>query len=225
MRTTLILVAITIGLLSAGCKKYDNYNPPNAILSGKVVYNGKNLGVRTNGTQLELWQDGFQLRTKIPVYIAHDGSFSASLFDGKYKLVRLPGSPWMTQANDTLFIEVKGNTTQNIEVMPFFVINNESFKKAASNVEVKFTVEKPVNNANLKDVQLYFGKNILVDQNNNSAKSSIPLSSVTLGAEVTGTIPIPAALQSEEYLFLRIGVLSDQSNEYIYTQVQKLQLK
>ena len=61
-------------LILVGCE-YDNYDPPRSFLTGTVTYNGNPVGVRSGATQLELWQHGYQLFEKIPVYIAQDGTF------------------------------------------------------------------------------------------------------------------------------------------------------
>ncbi|MDL2208493.1 DUF3823 domain-containing protein [Parabacteroides sp. OttesenSCG-928-O15] len=224
MRTQLILVATLMCLLFAGCA-YDNYDEPNAMLSGKITYNGNPVGVRSNGTQLEIWQDGFELYSKIAVHIAHDGTYSAALFNGTYKVVRLAGAPWEAQSKDTVTVEVRGNTVKDIEVQPFFAIKGESFQKSSDNVVAQFTIDKVVNDASLKSVRFYFGNNILVDQNRNAGAVNADLASINLGSTSTLTAPIPASLASKDYVFVRVGVQSDKSNEYIYTQVQKLQLK
>jgi len=61
----------------ASCGK-DNYDPPQSTLSGQIVYNGNPVQVRgTNGAvQLQLYQDGWQKRDPIAVYVTQDGSFS-----------------------------------------------------------------------------------------------------------------------------------------------------
>ncbi|MDR0766525.1 MAG: DUF3823 domain-containing protein, partial [Odoribacteraceae bacterium] len=64
-----IYITIATALLLAGCA-IDNYDEPGATLSGRILYNGQVVGVRSAGTQLELWQDGYPLRSKITVYIA-----------------------------------------------------------------------------------------------------------------------------------------------------------
>ena len=86
MKIKSICLATIAILLLASCE-YDNYDMPNAILSGRVVYEGTPVGVRATATRLELWQGGYANRTKIDVNIAHDGTYSAALFNGRYKNV------------------------------------------------------------------------------------------------------------------------------------------
>src|SRR3954470_7127362 len=85
----LLLVAVFLG-----CKK-DNFKAPSSSITGKVVYQGQAVGLRSNGVQLEVWQHGYQLFSKIPVYLAQDGTFTVALFDGDYKVTLLKGNgPW-----------------------------------------------------------------------------------------------------------------------------------
>ena len=208
MKTKILFIVACVCFLLASCE-YDNYDAPSAKLSGRVLYNDAPVGVRTNGTQLELWQDGYELYTKIPVYIAQDGTFSASLFNGQYKLVRLSGAPWEDQPMDTIRIEVKGNTVVDVPVKPYFIIKNESYQKVVESAEVK-------------SVNFYLGEGILTDHNKNEYKGELDLSGLVLGQETTMTATIPEKMLKNGYAFARIGVQSNKSNEYFYTQVQKV---
>lgn len=216
----------TIAMLSlAGCE-YDNYDMPDAILSGKVVYEGNQVGVRATATRLELWQDGYANKKKIDVNIAHDGTYSAALFDGRYKIVRVAGAPWEAQPTDTIVVDVKGNTTQDVEVKPFIAISNENISKESGNtVQARFTVKNVVQDSKLKEAKLFFSKNMILDNNLNDGTENIDIATIESGRETTVTVNIPAALASENYIFTRLGVRSDKSNEFYYTQVQKLQIK
>lgn len=221
MKMKYITLIAAIGLLFTGCE-YDNYDEPNATLNGRVVYNGNPVGVRIDGARLELWQDGYADKKKIDVYIGQDGHYSAALFNGQYKLVRVAGAPWEAQSSDTTVIDVKGQTVRDIEVKPFMVINNESFRKNGSNVEANFTVDRIVDAAKLEEVKLYFSKNMLLDNNNNDGAVSIDISSIVLGSGTSFTAQVPASLASRD-VFVKLGVRSDKSNEFYYTQAQKLQ--
>lgn len=216
----------TIAMLSlAGCE-YDNYDMPDAILSGKVVYEGNQVGVRATATRLELWQDGYANKKKIDVNIAHDGTYSATLFNGRYKIVRVAGAPWEAQPSDTIVVDVKGNTTKDVEVKPFIAISNENISKESGNtVQARFTVKNVIQDSKLEEAKLFFSKNIILDNNLNDGTENIDIATIESGRETTVTVNIPAALASENYIFTRLGVRSDKSNEFYYTQVQKLQLK
>src|SRR3954470_23751320 len=121
---------IFIAILMAACKK-DNYEKPASTLTGRVVYNKEPLGLRSNGVQLELWQHGYELFTKIPVYLSPDGTFSALLFDGAYKLVLRQGNgPWKDNA-DSIDVTVRGTTNIDVQVQPYYIVSAAAFSKTA----------------------------------------------------------------------------------------------
>jgi hypothetical protein len=208
----------------SSCEK-DNFKEPAAILKGRVIYQGQPIGVRSMGVQFELWQSGYQLFTKIPLNIAQDGSFSAELFDGDYKLVRAKGAgPWADNS-DTISVSLKGTASVDVPVEPFFIIKNASFEKTGTTVKATFTIEKNTTTKTLELVRLYIGPNLIVDQNNNSANVQAAASAITLGQPVTLNVTIPASLANEAYIFARVGVKTSGVAELLYTQSQKLQLK
>lgn len=223
MRFFLALIA-SASLLIAGCE-YDNFEQPESTLSGRVVYNGNPVGVRNNGAQLQVWQDGFQLRTPISVYINSDGSYSAKLFDGTYKMVRMGNSPWLQESTDTIVVEVKGNTQKDIPVTPYFTVANESFQFANNTFTANFVINKVAATANVDAVALFIGKSILTDQNRNEHRVALTTSSLVLGANSTISTQLPTTLSGLSYVYARIGVKATATGEYSYTQVQKINLK
>ncbi|MEN6452829.1 MAG: DUF3823 domain-containing protein, partial [Prolixibacteraceae bacterium] len=138
----LYIMLLTIpGAFLPGCG-LDNYDAPRSVLTGKVVYNGQNIGVKGTGStvQLELWQPGYDLYTAIPVYVTQDGSFQTEIFDGDYKLVAKSGTgPWVS-SQDTVEVTVKGATTCEYPVMPFYTISNENFSLNGSILTATFSV-------------------------------------------------------------------------------------
>lgn len=220
----LITLTATASLFLAGCA-YDNFEAPESTLSGSLIYEGNAVGVRNNGPRLELWQDGYALKSVIPLYVNQDGKFSATLFDGQYKLVRRGDSPWLQQATDTVIVNVKGNTVIDIPVTPYFTITNESFQKSSNTITAQFTVNKVVQSANIDVVRLFFGKTILLDHVQQTSGQNGNTGSLVFGQSTSITGEIPDALKNLDYVFARIGVKSTSSSEYIYTQVQKIALK
>jgi len=223
MKTFIILLAALVGFALTSCE-IDNYEAPAAILSGTVTYNGNPVGVRTNGTQLELWQDGYALREKIAVHIAQDGTYSARLFSGEYKMVRLAGAPWKAESSDTIVINVNGNTTQDVEVEPYFIVHDAVIQQLGNVVQAEFVVDQIDTEASLSNVKLYLSKSQLVDENYKDLAVSADISTVVSGETTTLIASLPESLLQAGYLFARVGVRSDQANEYYYTQVQKLDI-
>ncbi|HBG58596.1 DUF3823 domain-containing protein [Proteiniphilum sp. UBA1028] len=224
MKRYYLFIALLIGIIFTGCE-YDNFDEPKSTLSGSVVYEGNPVGIRNNGPQLELWQDGYQLRYAIPVYIAQDGTYSVSLFDGEYKLVRKAGAPWEPQLSDTITINVKGNTVYDVPVKPYFTISKESFQHASGKITANFTVNKIVENANLAQVRLFIGHSVLTDQNKKEQVVDVDISGIIFGQQSSLSVNLSESLKKLDEVFIRVGVRANVTNEFYYTQVQKISLK
>jgi hypothetical protein len=230
MKNKLILLAFfTFLLIIAGCE-YDNYTPPQSLLKGSVVYNNVPVGVRSNGTQLELWQykwdtKGVVARAKLAVYIAQDGTYSALLFDGDYKIVRLAGAPWSNPNTDTLNVTVSGNTTLDVPVTPYFTIAGETYvyNKADSSITSTCNITK-VGTAAITNLTLFAGVTNIVDNTNNSQTNVVTTGLTDLTTPKTNKITLSSANKKRGYVFVRLGIQISGVSERYFTQVYKLSL-
>jgi hypothetical protein len=201
-----------------GCEK-DNYNAPSSILSGKVTYNDAPIGLRSNGVQLELWQYGYGLFSKIPVYVTQDGTFSAQLFDGDYKLVLLNGNgPWVS-SSDSIDVKVSGATTVNVPVTPYFIITQSSITHPTdSTVTATVSIQQVDTSLPLEAVNLYVGTTSVVDAVRNVASAQIPASAITdITQPIALSLVLPTERRGDSLLFSRIGVKTTGVAEQIYT--------
>lgn len=217
-----IFCALLIVLLSA-CEK-DNLKEPASILSGNVTFGAQPIGVRSDRVQFEVWQRGFDFFTKIPLNIAQDGSFKATLNDGDYKLVRLPNAgPWANNT-DTINVSLRGSASVDIPVEPYFVIKNATYSRSGTNVTATFTIEKNGTHARVMEVtKLFLGRYYILDLGNNAANKDG--AGVLLGQPVTVTLAIPTAIANDDFIFARIGVKTRDIGEYLYTKSEKIPLK
>ncbi|WP_234736830.1 DUF3823 domain-containing protein [Tellurirhabdus bombi] len=215
-----IMLAVSSFLVA--CEK-DNYEPPKSTLSGRVIYQDQPVGVRTNGVQLELWQRGYQLFTKIPVYVAQDGSFSASLFDGDYKLVRLRGNgPWVDNT-DTIPVQVRGSVTVDVPVQPYYALRNQTFQRNTTNLTATCKVDPVSTTRAIERVTLYVGTTQFVDANNNAGNINLTGTALAdLTKNLTFNYTLPAAIANRTPLYVRIGVKTVGIAELLYTPVQKI---
>jgi len=214
---------VAIGLMLIGCE-LDNFDAPNAMLEGQVTYQGEPISVRSNSAEFQIWQDGYALNELIPVYIAQDGSYSVSLFEGEYKLVRRGGDPWLPQLNDTIVVQVSGNTQVDVPVTPYINISNENFQMNGSTLSANFQIDQIVADTNVQEISIMLSRNILLDRNINDFNKVIELESFEFGTSNSVAIEIPESLRDEGYLFVRIGAKSSMANELIYTHAQKIDL-
>ena len=219
-----LIFAAAIAVLA--CCKYDNYEEPQSTLSGTINYQGQAVGVRSNAVQLELWQGGYQLYTKIPVYVQQDGTFKAILFDGDYKLTYLKGvGPWVTKT-DTIAVSVKGNTVKDFPIEPFFLIKTSSFVKNGTNIVGTLTLQRVNTTQSLEAVRIYLNKGTIADSNINLANFSIAGSAIPdPNATITISVAIPSTLSANDYLYARVGVKTTGVTELAYGAPQKVALK
>lgn len=229
-------------LALASCDK-DNFEPPQATLEGRIVYKGEPImvqGANGNSTTdfpvfFELWDKRFQNRSAIRVPIKPDGTYSALLFDGEYKLT-VPNNqgPFLwkkTAANnpDTITVNLKGSQQLDIEVMPYYMLRNAKFSGSGRTVTGTMKIDKIITDAanakNIERVSLYINKTQFVDAGQNiktadKAASAIPdLNNVSLSAEVGNIVP------AQNYVFARIGLKIAGVEDMIYTPAQKITLQ
>jgi len=223
MKRSLIILSAFIMVALTACEK-DNLKEPNAVLSGRVTFQGQPIGVRSDRVQFEIWQPGFDFFTKIPLNIAQDGSFKAALFNGNYKLVRLVGAgPWADNT-DTINVSLNGTATVDIPVEPFFVIKNASFVKSGTNVNATFTIEKNGTHTKTMEVaRLFLGRYYILDLGNNAGSKDG--TGIVLGQPITVTLAIPTTIINDDFIFARVGVKTTGIGEYLYTPSTKIQMK
>lgn len=200
----------------------DNYDAPQSELRGKITYNGETLGLRGTGEaiQLQLYQDGYQLRDNIPVYVGQDGTFKAMLFDGEYKLVTRNGNgPWVN-SRDTTVIKLNGSTTIDIEVTPYFTISGTNISLNGSQLNATFNVNQIVSTANIDYVTLLVSKTSFVDDVVNIARKDFPggTGALNLSMDLSENQQVTNA----KALYARVGVRTKGTDQAIYSDVIKL---
>jgi hypothetical protein len=203
---------------------FDNFSPPQSTLQGRIVFEGQPVNVRQNAIQLELWQDGYALRREIPVFVRQDGTFSASLFDGAYKLVRKQNNgPWENDS-DTIRFEIRRTHTLDVAVNPFFVIRNDNLQRNNSILTATFDVAQVAQNRELERIALYVGTTAFVDARYNTAKLERAATNGDLGTN-TLSLDLSSASQNRAYLYARLGVKTGGVEEMIYTATKKIELQ
>ncbi|MEM6842239.1 MAG: DUF3823 domain-containing protein [Bacteroidota bacterium] len=218
--TTIILA---LGLISTACE-FDNFDPPTSTLSGQVVFNGEPVQVRSDEIELELWQNGFEFRQDIPVFVDQDGSFSATLFDGEYQLVLRNGNgPWVNNS-DSITIQLQGEARVDMPVELFYNINNESVAFSGGNINATFQVESINDSQDLESVNLFVGTHTILDNVFSEAESSLGGDEVTLGQTVDLSLELPGDLSSRSYVFARVGIKVEGRQELLFSPVYRIDL-
>lgn len=228
-----ILAAVLFGMVA--CKK-DNFDAPNAKLSGRLVYQGTPLGFEYNQVTYQLFQYGFGLVAPINSSFAQDGSFNALLFNGEYKMVVPNGQGpfmWPQTAGgtpDTVTINLKGSHTMDIEVVPYYWITNENISASGSTVTATFGLSKivtdPANAKDIENVALYINKTQFVSAagDHKIAQNELGGGAITDINAISLQVNVPALTPAQNYIFARIGIKMAGVEDRLYSQVVKLNL-
>ncbi|MGV3502743.1 MAG: DUF3823 domain-containing protein [Adhaeribacter sp.] len=213
----------------------DNYEEPQSVLQGRIVYQGEPLPVAYNQVNFQLWEPGWQLKSPINVQVDQDGSFSQLLFNAPYKLIiQSAQGPFRAIRNsatnsDTILVDLKGSQTLDIEVMPYYMIRNPQLSASGRNLTANFKLEKIITDANAKNVErvsLYVNKTMFVDQGNYLPEAFKDLA----GADITDmnnvslNLTVPAITPAQNYVFARVGLKIAGVEDMLYSPVQKIQL-
>lgn len=238
-----------LGLLTFGlnsCQK-DNFEAPKTQFTGHLVYQGKPIQVKNTGdysgaVYFELWQSGFGKSGAINVYLNQDGSFSALLFNGDYSLVIPPAQgPFISLENDqthsdTIALSLNGNTSMDIEVLPYYMVDKADFAVSADSVvTAKTSITKIIQDTRARDIEsvgLYVNRTSFVDEDNNIAKGIISggdlgnLSDINLNAKIPEDISGGnIGVADQDYFFARVGVKIAGVDDLIFSEIEKIQLK
>jgi hypothetical protein len=222
MKKIISIFAVTLFIFLTSCG-IDNYDAPSSTLSGRIVYNGSPLQLRGTGeaVQLQLYQDGYELHNHIQVLVNQDGFFSASLFDGQYKLItRDNNGPWIN-TRDTVVVNVKGNTTYDLAVTPYFTITGSNISLSGTNVNANFTINQVVSSAKVEKVYLLLGKTHYVDEINNVYRLDIndkAAGSVSISGDYSSSNDAKLA----KYLYGRVGVKTVGVEQAVFSEVFQL---
>jgi hypothetical protein len=201
----------------------DNYDEPESLLTGKVVYNGESVQVRGTDqrVRLQLYQDGYHNYSPIDVFVTQDGSFSAMLFDGEYKMVsRNNNGPWVN-SRDTAYITVKGNTVRNFEVTPYYTITNADMKLSGKKVTATFTVNQIVENRRIERILLLVNNGQFVDDDIRIDRIDYTDEDIKTGP-LSYSFEINDNASNAKFLYGRICVWTKDADQGIYSPVFKL---
>lgn len=227
----IILLCIVTAFVSS-CK-FDNYDAPGSSLKGHIVYNGDPINVSYNDVTFQLWEPGWQLKYPINVVVAQDGSYSALLFNAKYKLVIPKGQgPFRTLINsesnsDTILVDLKGSQNLDIEVEPYYMVRNSQFSISGKNLTATFKAEKIITDADARDIErvnLYVNKTQFVDFRSNVAKAEIAGGDIADPNAISMTLTVPDLTPTQNYVYARVGIKIAGVEDMIFSAVQKVDL-
>lgn len=221
----LLYSIIFLALAITGCE-YDNYQPPKSQLSGRLIFEGKTFGIRQGISVLQLTQPGFETVTPININVKQDGTFSSTLFDGDYKLVQIAGNgPWEASSS-TIDVAVRGATSIDVQVKPYFSLNNVSFTVENNVLKSSCVLVNNVPGRQVERISLILGKTTILDDPTKLVSSPADPLNAKVGTGLNLSQPILlsqnlalAPFAASPFLYARIAVKVVGVPELLYSDV------
>lgn len=225
----ILLFVLSTAIMSC---ELDNYEPPSSLLSGRLLYQGTPLNFEYNRVSYELYQDGFGKTGPLSSTFTSEGEFSQLLFNGAYKMVVPNGQGpflWGEEADmpDTVVINVSGNTQQDFEVIPYWMIRNAQLSGGGNQVSGTFGLEQIVTDANARDIEsvtLYVSKTLFANSQTNVATNAIDGNEIADLSNVSLSATVPELVPTQSYVFASIGVKLAGIDDLIFSSTQKIEL-
>lgn len=221
MKNSLIItVLLACTWLMQGCG-LDNYDEPGASLTGRVAYRGEALQLRHGSVKFDLEQDDYELGDKIEVAIGQDGTFSARLFPGRYRLVPRPGNgPW-TDDYEAVEFTIKGSKQLDFEVTPYYLLRDVAIILSGNTLRGACSVEDIARSNAIEAMTLFVGKTRFVDDRGGRSVATAAFEQPAAGANSV-ILHIGELLGKYPGLYARIGLKIQGVDERIYTEVVKI---
>lgn len=223
------LIALMFSLNA--CSKKDNYDPPQAKVTGAILYKGDSIYLEYNRVPYQFYQYGFGKLGPIEQTFTQSGVISSLLFNGSYKFIVPNGQGpflWPKTSGggpDSLDITVNGSQSLNVEVTPYYMIRGAAITANGGNVMATCKAEKIVTDANAKDIEsitLYINKTNFVSGANNIATASVNGADITDPNNISLSVALPSLTQN--YVFARVGLKVAGVEDMIFSPLFKLDL-
>jgi hypothetical protein len=151
MKKILYLMSGAALLFLASCQKIDNWDEPNAQLSGNVIdsYTGQNLMMDQNDWQIRIWDKTWEEMNPGTVAqyqslsVMKDGVYNNSkMFPGTYNMLPYDGPFW--PADTIKGVTVKNEAKQDFTVKPYLQVLNFKATLSGTSLTLTCTVKAPV---------------------------------------------------------------------------------
>lgn len=223
IKYSLGLIGVLVALSSC---EIDNFEEPNAFLTGRIVYQGEPILVGQNEVNFELYQSGFGKDGPINVLVAPDGTFSSRLFAGNYRLAIVDGQGPFRKLQDSIAITLPDSGKAiDVEVTPYYLVRNAQFSKNGNAINATAQIEKILTGDQGTDVEkvtLFLNKTLIVSNNGdrNIAQGDADLSDLS---NISVSVEIPEIQPTQNYVFARIGVKMANVEDWIFSPVEKIE--
>lgn len=215
------LLAFIVTVLFFQSCKLDNQETPKLIFSGNFTYNGKPIPLENGILSLKFSQNGYGLVGWFTVSSDQNGKYQNLIFPGEYKVALENGKGAYENNTDTVSISTSKSLAYDWPLKPYFFVNKADYLKNGKNLIASINIEK-VSNRELAQVSLLMARTKICDRVNKdkeiiiTAKEINDLSKISINTDLSDW--------KNSSLFVRIGVKSNASSYYNYSEVVKIDL-
>src|SRR5699024_6990506 len=134
-----------------------------------------------------------------------------------------------TETNsDSIMVDLNGNKSSDIEVLPYYMIRNASFSISDRNVSASFEVEKIMDSENggkpVESVSLYISKTQFVDERTSISSNIVAATEISDMSNININTDVPELTPEQGYIFARVGVKIVDVEDMLFSNVEKIQL-
>lgn len=223
-KTTLALFSICAVLSFQACK-LDNYDRPNATLTGKIIDAETNESVQTqykDGTRIRLYEFYNQEWSVQPTnfWVKQDGSFeNKAVFAGKYKVL----AEGAFHPIDVIEVDISGMKNLDIKVTPYLRLTINA-TPVTDGVTLSTKVTRTASSPKINTITFLCGETPYVDKSTFAKKADKDVSklqdSEIVSEAFTETL---TGLQKGKTYYVRAGALAiNPANHYNYSEIIKV---
>mgnify|MGYP002074193252 CR=1 FL=1 len=216
-----ILYFFGIIIFVASCK-IDNYAPPNAMLSGKLIDNETNEAIENGGVNGGAIIQIYEGNSPQPVLTNSypDGHFvNSALFSGNYKIVAVGA---FKMVGDTIRTAIAGNTSLDIKVIPNVRLKATLQDRNGTTATVKVEYSKVFDDQTLNQLAVVWS---IIDNPNmfSSFEGGQKIENVSSQGLTSGEMifTITGLSAGKKYYFRAMGQTSAPGNYYNYSATIK----
>ncbi len=230
MKNIQVFIFLLGGVLFFNSCELDNYEAPDASLSGSFIDIVTGDLVESDiimGTEIELIEHGYENPSAIRLIVKVDGTYMRDmLFENSYSIPPIMRGNFLPQV-DTQIVEISGETILDFEVLPYIRVKDVAITDSAMFVTAKFKLEQTVGN-NISKIGLFahlepsVGEPMRMDEEFETLDRAVdPTEEFTLVLDLSKSRDFDSA----QSYFFRVGALIDAPEaKYNYAPAIRLEL-
>lgn len=230
MKNIHIVMILLFGTLYLSSCDKDNYDAPDASLSGSIIDESTGELVESdiiNGTIIELIEHGYETPNPYQLIVKVDGTYMNSmLFSNTYSIPPINVGNFVPQP-DTVVVDIQGSFIYDFHVQPYIRVKEASITNNGMVVTARFKLEQTVSN-NVKRIGLYGHREPSVGEPMRTSQTEVDLNRQVSSNEefvLTLDVSLDSDYEVGKSYHFRIGALINAPQaKFNYSKAERLTL-